>query len=140
MFILSAIMKNVICIISLGSNTDAVSNLQKARDLLVRAYPGISFSPVKETVPVNMQNNQNPFLNQLAKFSTDQEAEDVHAALKVMERFCGRRPDDKELETIHIDIDLLAHGDTVVKPEDFARYTEEIKMLQASSQASPQQP
>lgn len=122
-------MKNVICIISLGSNTDAVSNLQKARDLLTRAYPGISFSPIRETAPVNMKHNQAPFLNQLAKFSTEQETNEVHAALKVMERFCGRRPTDKEQETIHIDIDLLAHGDTIVKPMDFARYTNELKAL-----------
>lgn len=122
-------MKNVICIISLGSNTDAVSNLQKARELLLRAYPGISFSSIKETSPVDMKHNQSPFLNQLAKFSTEQEAEEVHAALKIMERFCGRRPDDKEQETIHIDIDLLAHGDTIIKPMDFARYTDDIKAL-----------
>ncbi len=122
-------MKNVICIISLGSNTDAVSNLQKARDLLLRAYPGISFSPIQETSPVNMKHNQSPFLNQLAKFFTEQEADEVHTALKIMERFCGRRPSDKEQETIHIDIDLLAHGDTIIKPIDFARYANDIKAL-----------
>ena len=46
-----------------------------------------------------------------------------------MERFCGRRPDDKEHETIHIDIDLLAHGDTIIKPMDFAQYQHDIENL-----------
>lgn len=125
-------MEKVYCIISLGSNTDARSNLAKAQALLARAYPGIEFSPMKETAPIGMTHNPAPFLNQVARFYTTQTAEEVASALKVMEHFCGRKPDDKELETIHIDIDLLAYGDTIFKPMDFARYTDDIAALQAS--------
>ena len=96
-------MKEVHCIISLGSNTDASHNLQ--------------------------HHNHSPFYNRVARFTTDQDADEVRAALKVMERFCGRRPDDKEHETIHIDIDLLAHGDTIIKPMDFAQYQHDIENL-----------
>ena len=54
------------------------------------------------------------------------------AQLQYQPRQKGRKPDDKELETIHIDIDLLAYGDTIFKPMDFARYTDDIAALQAS--------
>lgn len=122
-------MKEVHCIISLGSNTDASHHLQQAYNLLVRAYPNITFSPIKETEPIGMHHNHSPFYNRIARFTTDQNADEVRAALKVMERFCGRRPDDKEHETIHIDIDLLAHGDTIIKPMDFAQYQHDIENL-----------
>lgn len=124
-------MEKINCIISLGSNTHAKENLQKARDLLVRTYPSILFGEEKETRAIGMEHNTAPFLNQVAKFTTEQEAEEVHTALKIIERFCGRRPSDKENETIPIDIDLLAYGDTILKPMDFARYTNEISALDA---------
>ena len=46
-----------------------------------------------------------------------------------MERFCGRLPDDKENETIHIDIDLIVYNDTILKPIDFARHADIINKL-----------
>lgn len=117
------------CIISLGSNTDAEQNLKKAYELLVRAYPGIIFSPVQKSIPRDMKYNHTPFLNQVACFDTNQTLEEVGTALKVMERLCGRRPADKERETVCIDLDLLAHGDTICKPMDFKLYAQEIKSL-----------
>ena len=119
------------CLISLGSNTDdAAQNLDKARALLMRAYPGIRFSEPRKTEAIGMKMNQSPFTNQIGLFETKQETDEVKAALKVMERFCGRKPNDKENETIHIDIDLLAYGDTILKPMDFARYRTEIAILE----------
>lgn len=122
-------MEKINCIICLGSNTHARVSLQKARELLVRTYPAISFGEEKETQPIGMKHNTAPFLNQIARFATEQEVEEIHTALKIIERFCGRRPSDKENETITIDIDLLAYGDTILRPMDFARYTNEISAL-----------
>lgn len=122
-------MEKTICIISLGSNTEAEMHISRAHELLTRAYPTITFSPLKETSPIGMRHNLSPFLNQVARIETDQEQEDIASALKVIERFCGRRPEDKEKEIIRIDIDLLAYGDTILKPVDFARYTQEFSPL-----------
>ncbi len=122
-------MKKNICIISIGSNTDAISNIQKAHKLLIRAYPSIRFSLLKETAPINMQRNLANFYNQIARIETEQELEEIATALKIIERFCGRKPTDKEQEIIPIDIDLLAYGDTILKPLDFARYSQEIATL-----------
>lgn len=122
-------MEKVTCIISLGSNIQAEQNLKKAQELLVRAYPSISFSEIKETAPIGMKHNSAPFLNQIARFETEQDVNEVTTSLKIMERFCGRRPDDKDNETIHIDIDLITYKDTILKPMDFARYSDMINKL-----------
>lgn len=122
-------MEKVICIISLGSNTDAELNLTKAYNLLKRAYPDIHFSQIKKTAPRRMRHNTSFFFNQVAKFTTEQEEKEIITALKIMERFCGRCPEDKERETIHIDIDLLAYGNTTLKPDDFVQYSKEIEYL-----------
>ena len=122
-------MEKVTCIIGLGSNIQAEQNLQKAHALLIRAYPSIVFSDVIQTTPIGMKYNQAPFLNQVARFDTEQDIDEVKTSLKIMERFCGRLPDDKENETIHIDIDLIVYNDTILKPIDFARHAEIINKL-----------
>lgn len=122
-------MEKVTCIIGLGSNIQAEQNLQKAHALLIRAYPSITFSDVIQTAPFGMKHNQAPFLNQVARFDTEQDIDEVKTSLKIMERFCGRLPDDKENETIHIDIDLIVYNDTILKPIDFARHADIINKL-----------
>ncbi len=123
-------MEKVTCIIGLGSNIQAEQNLQKAHGLLVRAYPSIIFSDIIKTIPVGMKRSHASFLNQIARFDTEQDVNEVKTSLKIMERFCGHLPNDKENETIHIDIDLIVYKDTILKPVDFARHADIINKLQ----------
>ena len=61
------------------------------------------------------------FSNQVACFHSDLCPEDVRIRLKNIEREAGRCPEDKPLEVVKLDVDLLMCEDCVLKPEDWKR-------------------
>ena len=91
-----------------------------ARRKLVELFPSISFTPERETEPLHLKNPA-LFSNQLATFFTGEEMETVKKALKQIERLSGRTPEDKKIEKVSLDIDLLSYNDKILKPEDWRR-------------------
>ena len=61
------------------------------------------------------------FSNQVARFSSEQQPAEILLRLKAIEREAGRKPEEKKLEIIRLDIDLLSCDNTVYKPEDLKR-------------------
>lgn len=106
--------------ISIGSNECRECNMALARKRLSELFPGICFSPEEETAPLFFH-RQAPFSNQVARFVSSLQADEVIACLKTIEREAGRMPGDKSREIVRLDIDLLQYGTVVHKPEDLKR-------------------
>ena len=90
-------------LIILGSNTDSRTNLAVAEDGLHRCFGDYVSGEAMLTAPIGMP------------------VDEVKAICKSVEAATGRRPDDKRHGIVRIDIDLVAAGDTVLKPDDYRR-------------------
>lgn len=91
-----------------------------ARRRLTELFPGIRFSEEEETEPLFFH-RPSPFSNQVARFASDNPAEEITGCLKAIEREAGRKPGEKEREIVRLDIDLLACDSMIYKPEDWKR-------------------
>lgn len=58
------------------------------------------------------------YVNSVAKGHTSLSADDIRQALKEYERNMGRTPEAKAQGIVTIDLDLLSHGDIILKPKD----------------------
>ena len=106
--------------ICIGSNEHRHDNLALARRRLAERFPGIRFAPEEETKPLFFRRGD-LFSNQLARFSSSLSRAEVCSCLKDIEREAGRREGEKEREIVKLDIDLLACGNRVYKPDDWER-------------------
>lgn len=106
--------------ISLGSNEHRKDNLALARKRLSELFPGICFSREEETKPLFFH-RPNLFSNQVARFSSDCQVGEITSQLKLIERDAGRTSEEKKMEIVRLDIDLLSCDNTVYKSEDLKR-------------------
>ena len=106
--------------ICIGSNEHRKDNLALARKRLSELFPDIRFSAEADTKPLFFR-RQALFTNQVARFISDYDADEVILRLKNIEREAGRTPEEKEQEIVRLDIDLLACDSKVYKPEDWKR-------------------
>ena len=106
--------------ICIGSNERRKDNLALARKRLSELIPDIRFSAEADTKPLFFR-RQALFTNQVARFISDYDADEVILRLKNIEREAGRTPEEKEREIVRLDIDLLACDGKVYKPEDWKR-------------------
>ena len=108
-------------IISLGSNLsfeEAHSNITKAESYLFDFFEGqISFSAHYETEGIGSGVGK-MYVNSVAKGQTSLAADDIRQALKEYERNMGRTPETKAQGIVPIDLDLLSHGDIILKSKD----------------------
>lgn len=107
-------------LLSIGSNTDACSNMSKAKELLRSCFPTIKYTDAIETTPYG-EKYTTPFLNSLAYLKTDLNSNEVVRQLKAIERKMGRRASHKSEGIVIIDIDLLQWDTEILKPDDFER-------------------
>ena len=107
-------------LLSIGSNTFARTNIDKARRMLTRLFPGIIFS---ESVLSEPDDERYSFLfrNVLAMAETDYSPVEVIDKIKQTERAVGRSPRDKYIGKVIIDIDLSRYNVEILRPEDFQR-------------------
>lgn len=111
---------HTVCWLCLGSNEHGHERIAEARRRL-QALPGdISFAPPEVTEAIGLPGSP-PFVNQVARLTTPLSEEVLRNRLKDIEREGGRLPGDKAQGVVRIDIDLLAYGDHVLKPDDAAR-------------------
>jgi 2-amino-4-hydroxy-6-hydroxymethyldihydropteridine diphosphokinase len=113
-------MNDSLCILGLGSNTDATTQLAFAREMLQTFFPDIRFSSVLETEAIG-STFHSPFLNQVAIFHSQLSAYAIQKKLKEIERQAGRQPEDKSQGIVKIDIDLITHDSKVLKKDDLMR-------------------
>lgn len=106
--------------ISIGSNEHRERNLTLARKRLTEFFSDIYFSKEAETKPLFFHRPA-LFSNQVARFISELDAAEIISRLKMIEREAGRVSEEKKLEIVRLDIDLLSCDDTVYKPEDLKR-------------------
>lgn len=106
--------------VCIGSNEEQRRNLELARLSLRQLFPDIRFSHEVDTQPVDIS-RQALFANQLARFTSPLTAPQVISLLKQTERKAGRRPEEKPLGIVRLDIDLLTGDDQVYRPADMER-------------------
>ena len=104
--------------VGLGSNLgDRTAHLAHARAGLARLLTDPRFSPVSETAPVGVPDDQPPYLNAVAVGRSAATPRDLLAALLAIERERGReRPYRNAPRTL--DLDLLFVGDLVIREPD----------------------
>lgn len=109
-----------IILLSIGSNTFAKTNIDKAKRMLSFLFPGIIFS---EPILSEPEDDKYTYLfrNVLAKANTEMSPEEVIDKIKQTERAVGRTPRDKYLGRMIIDIDLIQYEDNILRPEDYER-------------------
>lgn len=107
-------------LISIGSNEDRVTNMALARRRLAQLFADIRFSAERETEPLCLSRPCR-FSNQVACFHSHLCADEVRLCLKAIEREAGRVPQDKSLEIVRLDLDLLTCDGRVLKPADMER-------------------
>ena len=108
------------CLLCLGSNLDGATRLSAARQALLSHFPDIRFSQEMVTEAIG-SGFLSPFHNQVARFTTSLDAEEVRAILKGIEQAQGRLPEDKANGIVKLDIDLLVYDETVLKAKDLER-------------------
>ena len=120
--------KQIVCIASLGSNTDSSYYIEHANEDLKDIWPNIKFSRVIFTEPIGLS-NPSLFLNQVACFQTELSIEEITRIFKNLEEKANRDRTDKE--HISLDIDLIQYGDFILKPTDmdFAHIKEGLAEL-----------
>lgn len=107
-------------LLSIGSNTNALFNLNRAIKKLQLNFNNIQFTETAESKPYGTIYKR-PFLNTLAYFKTNMSKDELINCFKSIEIEMGRRPNDKEQGKVIIDIDLIKWNNEIVKPEDFKR-------------------
>lgn len=118
-FVIQLINMNTI-LLSIGSNRYAKTNIDKAKRMLTRLFPGIIFTPPILTEPDD-EKYSFLFRNVLAKVDTEMMPEEIIEKIKQTERAVGRSPRDKYLGKVIIDIDLIKYNDEILRPQDYQR-------------------
>ena len=125
-----------IIILSIGSNTFAKTNIDKAKRMLTRLFPEIIF-----TQPILSEPEEEKysylFRNILAKAETELTPEEVIDKIKQTERAVGRSPKDKYQGKVVIDIDLIQYDDNILRPEDFERNYVQQLLASIQPQVTP---
>ena len=127
MFVFQFIIMSTI-LLSIGSNTFAKTNIDKAKRMLAYLFPNIVFSDPILSEPED-DNFKYLFRNILACCTTDLNLEEVINKIKQTERAVGRTLKDKYQGKVIIDIDILKYDDEVIRPQDLER--EHVQQLLA---------
>lgn len=104
----------------IGSNEHRHANLAFARRRLAEAFPGIRFSREVDTEPLRLARRA-IFANQVARFESALGRTEVVDCLKMLEREAGSTQEERQIEIIRLDIDLLACDGEIYKKEDWKR-------------------
>lgn len=113
-------MKQHICLICLGSNTNREHNIPFAQNRLMHHFSDIVFGSEQDTTPLFYANPAR-FTNQVATFSSPLSVHEIKTIFKEIEAIVGRIPEDKQNEIVKLDIDLLVYDDLVLKENDLQR-------------------
>lgn len=110
-----------LCLICLGSNSNAAYHLTRAKNILDSMFPDIDWGEATETEAEGVHTELPPYLNQLALFHTFLDIAELKAQLKQIEKMNGRTENSKITGLIPLDIDLLAYDKQLLKPQDLKK-------------------
>ncbi len=107
-------------IFALGSNCFQERNVENAKAMLRKTFGSdIEFTKSIWTNPIGIKSEM--FLNCIAVAHTDCDKMQIVSILKDIERQCGRTKEDKKMNVVKIDIDLLSYDNEILREEDWKR-------------------
>lgn len=106
-------------ILALGSNSEQEASMVKARTLLMALLQHVSFSENVCTEPIGIQSPH--FLNCLAVATTSMCLTDLVAALKKVEHLCGDTVEQRRMNVVRMDIDILKYDTERLHEKDWER-------------------
>ncbi len=107
-------------LIIMGSNTGSTDNIAAAESHLRRFFTHCTSSDVVLSKAIGMPQSP-PFVNKSLIVASDKTATEIISICKAVETMTGRKPGDKAKGIVRIDIDLVATGGKVLKPNDYNR-------------------
>lgn len=110
-----------VCLICLGSNSNAAFHLTSAKHVLDSMFPEINWGEAMETEAEGIYADLPPYLNQLALFHTSLDIAELKTQLKQVEKRNGRTENCKKTGLIPLDIDLLVYDKQLLKPQDLKK-------------------
>ena len=102
----------------MGANTDAASQLARARLWLDAHFGGITYGAELRIAPERNPPREAPYPNRCDILTTTLSLADLHKTIKQVEAQLGRTAEDKAQGIVRIDIDIIAYGQEIVKPQD----------------------
>lgn len=107
-------------IVCIGSNVaDARQRVTGAIQWLKSLIPDAVHSGPYPTAPEGACAGQREYINAVLAGNTNLHAQQLSAMFKNYEREQGRLPEHKAESRIIIDVDLVCHGEDIVKPAEF---------------------
>lgn len=112
-------------IIAIGTNVNQERNMKCAKYLLTLLWRNIRFTSLKWTEPIGMHTDY--FYNCLAYAEVEQDLYTIKDILKNIETKCGNTLQERALQRIQIDIDIIKYGTEKLHVNDWDRpYVQEL--------------
>lgn len=121
-------------LLSLGSNCqDGELRLQRAHEWLCREFDCVHTSGIYTSRAMNGLSPD--YFNMVARIESSLTVTDLNAAAKAYETACGRSPQSKSRGVVEMDVDIVAAGHTILRPEEYTRsyFTRGLAMLEHDS-------
>lgn len=109
-----------ICIIGVGSNIDADTNIPKMLGILGKEVHVVSVSSFLKTKPIGLS-SQPDFTNGAVKIETELNPEELKTLLKQVENQLGRVRDGFKFGPRTIDLDIVAWNGLIVDDDYYFR-------------------
>lgn len=115
-----SITKMNICIIGIGSNIDADSNIAKMIEILSNKVTVIKVSPMLITKPIGIK-EQPDYTNGAVKIETELDRAQLNLVLKSIENQLGRNRKEPKFGTRTMDLDIVVWNGEIVDPDYYTR-------------------
>ena len=107
-------------LIGIGSNTtDGAANVARAAEALRAFAEPVGWSGVYATEPLSGKGA--PYSNAVAVVATFLSLDELELRLKRYEKENGRDAEARSRGEVSVDLDLVAYGHTILRPEEFTR-------------------
>lgn len=108
------------CIIAIGSNINAESNIAEMLKLLNKKVTVLQVSKMVKTKPIGIT-EQNDFINGAVKVETEFDYQKLKLTLKQIEDELGRDRLQEKFGPRSIDLDILVFNDEITDPDFYTR-------------------
>lgn len=106
-------------ILCLGSNVEAERNVNEAKKILAKKYPGLQSTPNLRTAPIGIQSED--FVNCMVRITLTESFESLLYFTKQLERNLGRNQCYDSKDRVTIDVDILLFDDQKLHRKDWDR-------------------
>ena len=109
-----------ICIIGIGSNINAETNIEKMLKILQRRVNVVKISPMIKTTPIGIE-DQPDYTNGAVKVETTLDQSELNIMLKTIEDELGRDRTGPKFGPRTMDLDIVVWNDEIVDSDYYTR-------------------